>query len=1159
MSDYIHLHNHTHYSLQDGACTVDSLLKAAKNNGMHAVALTDHGVLYGIPEFYRKAKKEGIKPIIGMEAYVVVDSSRFERKQIDESTGKKKKPYNHLILLAKNMVGYKNLVKLSSLGFSEGFYYRPRIDMELLEKYHEGLICTSACVGGVVASSLANNDYKKAKEVAIRFKEMFGDDFYLEVQDHNIDKELAVLEQMPKLAKELSIKLVATNDCHYINKEDSIAHNILLMLSEKSGSGDYKNLRYGTDQIYFKSQEEMKNLFKHLPQAIENTLEIDEKTNLVFNYNEQHFPVFPIPDDSPAKNLDEYLEILALEGLQHRFKEITPEIKERFNYEVSVIKSMGFPGYFLVVQDFINAAKRNNIPVGPGRGSAAGSLVAYALGITNIDPLKYDLLFERFLNPERNSMPDIDVDLADDQRGDVIDYVKKQYGSECVSQIITFNRLSSKAVLKDVARVLGIPIATINGITKHIPSKFGKVYTIEQSLNEVAELKWVKESKEETIQNLVKYAKVLEGMNRNASKHASGVVIAPGAVSDFVPLSSYNAQEELVTQFNMKELEDNGLLKMDFLGLRTLTIIKDTLKLIKKNHNIELDIDDIPLDDESTYQLFSKGQTTGVFQFESPPMREYLKKLKPQSILDLTAMNALYRPGPMEFIDDFIDRKHGRKKIEYKHPILESILKETNGIIVYQEQVMQLANKVAGMSLAQADILRRAMGKKDLAAMKQQKVVFVDGAKKNKVSEKIATEIFDDIDKFANYGFNKSHAVAYSVVAYQTAYLKVHYTPEFLAANLTHEFGDKNKVTNFLEDCRKLKIDVLPPNINKPSKFFDVEKGKIRFGFSAIKNVGVSAVESIIKSKEKLGRNFKSLFDFCMVNDSRIVNKRVLEGLILVGAFDSLNKNRAQLYAAVEQVLAYTSKAASLKTKSFNSLFSSDEDDHNIPEPELPVVEDWSENEKLAREREVIGFYVTGHPLRKYEVEYNSFATIRLGETEEIEKINNIKACGVITELTTKIDKRGGTMAFFTLDDFTGSCECLMFSSTYEKYGKFLKPEAAVLLIGKPESSGDAIKLHIEEVIPIEQTRELLTKFVKIVVEENGDTETKLEELKNILEKHPGKVQVLLEVSSAKIGNKGFRLSLQVKITEKFVKEIHKVLGEESLYFLPSLTARHAK
>jgi len=1153
MSDFIHLHNHTHYSLQDGACTVDSLVKAAKADGMHAVALTDHGVLFGVPEFYRKAKKEGIKPIVGMEAYVVVDTSRFEKQRVEDATGRKRKPYNHLILLAKNMTGYQNLVKLSSLGFSEGYYYRPRIDLELLEKYHEGLVCTSACVGGVVASAIVNNDYPKAKRDAIRFKELFGDDFYLEVQDHKIDKELPVLEQMPKLAKELGIKLVATNDCHYIHKEDSVAHNILLMLSDKSGNADYKTLRYGTDEIYFKSQQEMKNLFKHLPDAIEHTLEIEEKTDLTYKF-ESHFPIFPIPEDSPAKSLEDYLELLAKEGLKTRFPEITPEISDRYKYEMSVIKAMGFPGYFLVVQDFINAAKKNNIPVGPGRGSAAGSLVAYALGITNVDPLKYDLLFERFLNPERNSMPDIDVDFADDQRGEVIDYVRQRYGTECVSQIITFNRLSSKAVLRDVARVLGIPIPTVNNITKFIPSKFGKVYTIDQALKEVPELSWVKDSKDEQIQNLVKYAKVLEGMNRNASKHAAGVVIAPGDVSNFVPLASYNAQEELVTQFNMKELEDNGLLKMDFLGLRTLTIIKDTLRLVKKNHNVDITIDDIPLDDPKTYQIFSKGQTTGVFQFESPPMREYLKKLKPQSIADLAAMNALYRPGPMEFIDDFIDRKFGRKKIEYKHPILESILKETNGIIVYQEQVIQIANKVAGMSLAQADILRRAMGKKDLAAMKQQKEVFVTGAKQNNISEKISTDIFNDIDKFANYGFNKSHAVAYSIVAYQTAYLKAHYTPEFLAANLTNEFGDKNKVTNFLDDCRKLKIDVLPPNINKPSKFFDVEKGKIRFGFSAIKNVGVNAVESIIQAKEKLGRNFKSLFDFCMVNDSRIVNKRVLEGLILVGAFDAINKNRAQLYSAVESIIAYTSKAASSKSKSLNSLFSGDEDDHNVPEPDLPNVEEWSENEKLAREREMIGFYITGHPLRKHEIEYLSFATMRLGENEEIErieKLSNVKACGVITELTTKIDKKGGTMAFFTIDDFTGSCDCLMFASTYKEYGKYLAQEAPVYLSGRPESSGDAIKLHIEEVIPLDQTREKLTKRVKISLEENGNTEEKLSMLKAILEKHPGRVQVLLEIHGNDYGIKGFLLSYQIRITDKFVKEVQKIFGEDSLYFLP--------
>ena len=845
MSDFIHLHNHTHYSLQDGACTVEGLVNAAVKHGMQSVALTDHGVMYGIAEFYKTATKAGIKPILGMEAYVVSEGSRFDRGKEDIKGKKRTKHYNHLILLAKNKIGYNNLSKLSTLGHTEGFYYRPRVDLELLQKYREGLVCTSACAGGVVAAHLVNNNYDLAKNTAKIYKEIFGDDFYLEIQDHNMEIEKPVLEGMPKLAKELGIKLVATNDCHYIEKDHALAHNILLLLSDKNGT-DYRQLRYGTDQIYFKSADEMKKLFKNYYGAIENTLEIDSKIDFKLDYGGYQFPKFPIPEDSPARTLDDYLELLATEGLNKKFPKITDEIKERFEFEIATIKKMEFAGYFLIVQDFINAAKKMKIPVGPGRGSAAGSLVAFTLGITNINPLDYNLLFERFLNPARTSMPDIDIDFADDQRGEVIDYVRNKYGANCVSQIITFNRLSSKAVIRDVARVLNIPIPTVNKITKYIPSKFGKVYSIDQALAEVSELKWVKDSKEEDIKNLIKYAKVLEGMNRNASKHAAGVVITPDDVSNYVPLANAVSQTDIVTQFNMKEIENAKLLKKDFLGLRTLTIIRDTVTLIKKNHGVEIDIDDIPLNDDKTLQIFSKGQTTGIFQFESAPMREYLKKLKPTSLIDLAAMNALYRPGPMEFIDDFIDRKFGVKETVYLHPELEPILKETHGIIVYQEQVIQIANKVGRMSLAEADLLRRAMGKKDLLAMKDQKNKFVLGAGANGISPKIAEEIFESIDKFANYGFNKSHAVAYSYIAYQTAYLKAHYTPEFLAANLTNEFGNKNKVSNFLEDCRKLKIEVLPPDVNNPSVYFDVDNGKIRFGMSAIKNVGISAVEEII-------------------------------------------------------------------------------------------------------------------------------------------------------------------------------------------------------------------------------------------------------------------------------------------------------------------------
>lgn len=1148
MSDFIHLHNHTHYSLQDGACTVDGLINAAQKHGMKSVAITDHGVLYGVAEFYNKAKKSGIKPIIGMEAYIVVDGSRFDRGKADEVNSKKRsKHYNHLIILAKNKQGYDNLSRLSTLGHTEGFYYKPRIDMELLEKYKEGLIITSACANGVVSVHLVNNDYEKARSVAKRFKDLFDEDFYLEIQDHGMDIDKPILESMPKLSKELGIKLVATNDCHYIEQDHAIAHNILLLLSDKNNT-DYTQLRYGTDQVYFKSSDEMKKLFKKYKGAIENTLEIDEKVNIKFDFEEHHFPDFPIPEESKAKNLDEYMELLAREGLEKKFKTISKEIEDRFNFEIKTIKEMGFAGYFLVVADFINNAKQKNIPVGPGRGSAAGSIVAYAMGITNVDPLKYDLLFERFLNPARRSMPDIDVDFADDKRSDVIDYVREKYGAECVSQIITFNKLTSKAVLRDVARVLKIPIPTVNKITKFIPSKFGKVYSIDQALAEVPDLKWVKESTETDIQNLLKYARVLEGMNRNASKHAAGVVITPDEVSKYVPLANAVSQQDIVTQFSMKDIENAGLLKMDFLGLRTLTIIRDTIDMVRKNHNKEIDIDEIPLDDEKTFQLFSKGQTTGVFQFESGPMREYLKQLRPASLNDLAAMNALYRPGPMENIDDFIDRKLSRKVVNYSHPILEPILKETYGVIVYQEQVIQIANKVGGMSLADADLLRRAMGKKDLKVMQEQKVVFTEGAVKNGVNKKIASDIFETIFKFANYGFNKSHAVAYSLIAYQTAYLKAYFPAEFLAANLKNEFENTDKITKFLDDCRKQKIEVLPPDINNPSLFFEAENGKIKFGMSAIKNVGVPAVKEIINAKNKLGRNFKSIYDFCINTDNRIVTKRALEGLVLAGAFHNINKNRAQLFESIESALTFAHKLQNSKMLSSDSLFGGTEE-VLLKEPELPDVKEWSEKEYLAQERKVIGFYLTDHPLRKYELEFNSFASIHLGETEGIEEKGDVRACGVVTELKTKFDKAGKMMAFFKLDDLTGSCECLMFSKAYDEFGKYVQDEEPVFAVGSLESSGDSVKMQVSKVIPMKNVANELTESIRLLVSKQKVSAEKLRLLKNIFEKSEGSIPVFINLTENGI-DKGKLFSLtenRVKITPELLNSLTSLLGDDAV------------
>ncbi len=1147
MSEFIHLHNHSHYSLQDGACTVDDIIQAAKRNEMKAVALTDHGVMYGIPEFYRKAKKEGIKPILGMEAYIVLEGSRFDKGQDDASAKKRNKNYYHLLLLAKNKEGYKNLSKLSTLGHIEGFYYRPRIDLEILKKYKDGLICTSACAGGIIAPHLINGDYNKARQTAKTFKEIFEDDFYLEIQDHGMDIEKPVLEGMTKLANELKIKLVATNDCHYIEPDHAIPHNILLNLSDKNGA-DYTQLRYGTDQIYFKSAKEMIKLFKKHKGAIESTLEIESKINVELEFNEYLFPKFPIPEDANTQSLEEYFEQLAREGLKKKFPNPSPEVIQRFEFEIDTIKKMGFAGYLLIVQDFINSAKRLQIPVGPGRGSVAGSLVAYTLDITDIDPLKYGLLFERFLNPERKSMPDIDVDFADDKRGEVIEYVRQKYGANSVSQIITFNRLSSKAVIRDVARVLKIPIPTVNKITKWIPTKFGKVYSIDQALNEVPELKWVKESKEPEIQNLIKYAKVLEGMNRNSSKHAAGIVITPGDVSDYVPLANAVSQTDIVTQFNMKELEYAGLLKMDFLGLRTLTIIRDTISLVEKNYGVKIEIDKIPLDDEKTYQLFWKGQTTGIFQFESAPMREYLKKLKPTSINDLAAMNALYRPGPMEFIDDFIERKHGVRKVEYLHPFLEGILKETYGVIVYQEQVIQIAHKIAGMSLAEADILRRAIGKKELATMKQQKEKFIKGAISNGLPVKIAEEIYSSIDKFANYGFNKSHAVAYSLIAYQTAYLKAHYTPEFLAANLKNEFDSTTKVTSFLEDCRKLKIPVLPPDINNPSVYFDVENGKIKFGLSSIKNVGVNAVEDIIQNRKRINRNFKSIFDFCQNVDTRIINKRTLESLIFAGAFDSISKDRASLHAAVEDALSFANKVKTSKLFAGNSLFGELAEEVKTVEPKLPSCKPWSDKYKLAKEREVIGFYVSEHPLRKFELEYKSFATIRLGETEELENLDIVKVGGVITNLKTKIDKSNKNMAFFTIDDFTGSCEAIMFSKTYEKYQKIVGEEECIFIVGKPESSGDSIKLQIEEAYSPKEIRERLLRDLKIFLDSEKHSSETISELKKIFEKNSGSTPVYLQLIS---GNKTgkpqifFLKDMRVNVTDELLNALTETLGEE--------------
>ncbi|MFH0733575.1 MAG: DNA polymerase III subunit alpha [bacterium] len=1146
MGDFVHLHNHSHYSLQDAACSVSALISTAKKYDMHALALTDHGVMYGVSEFYREAKKAGIKPIIGMEAYIAPFGSRFDKGLHNNVTGKKQRNYFHLVLLAKNKIGYKNLLKLCTIGHTEGFYYRPRIDLEVLKQYKEGLICTTACPAGPISSFLIEGDYEGAKKMAITYRELFGDDFYLEIQDHGLDVEKPILAGMPKLSKELGIKLIATNDIHYIEKEHAIAHNIMLLFSDKNPDTNYRELRYKTDEIYFKTSEQMKALFKNYKGAIENTLEIEEKIDLKLDFEGFQFPVFPIPADSKTTNYDEYFEELAIKGLHKRIANFTPEYEDRLRFEIDTIKTMGFTGYFLIVQDFINAAKAMGIPVGPGRGSAAGSLVAWALGITEVDPLDYDLLFERFLNPSRKSMPDIDVDFADDRRADVIEYVKQKYGENAVSQIIAFNKLSSKAVLKDVARVLKIPIPTVNSINKWIPTKYGKVFTIQQAIDTVPELKWVKNSEEPVIKELIKHAQILENLNRNSSRHAAGVVIAPSDVSNYVPLIRAGEDNMLVTQFDKDELDKAGLLKMDFLGLSTLTIIRNAITYIKENRGIEIDIEKIPLDDKLTFDLFAKGQTTAVFQFESTPMREYLKKLVPTSIKDLSAMNALYRPGPMEYINSFIARKHGKETVEYLHPLLEPILKETYGIIVYQEQVIQIANRVAGMSLADADLLRRAMGKKDTETMLKQKAKFIEESKKNNIPHESAISIFEDIDKFANYGFNKSHAVAYSIVAYQTAYLKAHYLPEFLAANLTRECGKADKVAILLEDCRKLKVKVLPPSINKPSVYFVVEDGIVVFGLSAIKNVGVGAVEEIIRAHEKLGRDFKGIYDFCCNVDTHIVNKRGLEGLVFAGAFDSTVGSRAQNFAAVEDALDYAAKAISSKNDNMFSLFEDDE--LEITEPELPRIAPWDLKQKLAKEREVLGFYLTSHPLSNFSTEYSSFSAGSLGEPETFTEGSVVNVCGVITDVKTKIDKSNKQMAFFKLDDFSGSCECLTFSKNYESCGSLIVEENTVMVKGRVEASGDGIKLHVEDIYHLHDARFKFTKKVILYLDDTLHDENTIKCIKNIGAKYGGTIPVYVSLRQ-ETTRRDFYSDIRIDICDECINQLLTLLGEDSIRF----------
>ena len=1141
-SEFVHLHNHSDYSLLDGAQRVEQLVNTIDDLNMDGVALTEHGNMFSTVPFYQKAQKAGINPIIGCETYVAVESRHNKKPQTGGGWGN-----NHLILLVQNQLGYKNLMKLVTAGYLEGFYYRPRIDMELLKDHSEGLVCLSGCLKGEIPEKMLNGDYEGARDAALKFSEIFSDRFYLEVQNHGIPEEEANIENMKKLAHDLSLPIVCTNDAHYSKKEHSEAHDIHICLGTGKDRNDPNRLRYATPEFYFKSQDEMHKLFKDVPGAIENTRKIAESIDFEIKTGEYHLPNFPIPEDESNTDPDEYLRKLVVDGAKNLYEEMTPKVNHLIDHELGVIKNMGFAGYFLITADFVQYAKNNKIPVGPGRGSAAGSLVSYALGITDIDPIKHNLLFERFLNPDRISMPDIDIDFCIERRGEVIDYIKTQYGETSVSQIITFGSMKAKQVIRDVGRVMGYTFSEVDRLAKAIPDELG--ITLESAIKKSPEFRKMSENE---YKELVEHSLVLEGMNRHASIHAAGVVIAPGDLTNYVPLYK-SSSGDITTQYDMKGLEDLGLLKMDFLGLRNLTVINKALELIElKGEKVQ--IDKVSMEEPEVYKLFANGLTIGVFQFESSGMREFLKKLQPTVIGDLIAMNALYRPGPMNNIDNFISRKQGNKKIEYPHPSLVPILEETYGIIVYQEQVMQIAHDIAGFSLSEADIMRRAMGKKDKKLMDELSVKFVSGAQEKNITKKKAEEIYALIEKFAQYGFNKSHSTAYAYIAYQTAWLKTFHAAEFMSANLTSEMSTIERVVTLINECKKLKIEVKSPDVNVSyTQFAPIDKSTISYGLNAIKNVGEKALESIIENREEEGP-FKSIFDFCSRIDQQKVNKRVLESLIKSGAMDSLSGSRAQNFDAIDTAIKYGQQLQNSGNKNQVDLFSVGDDKSSlIKTPELKEIEEWDEKKSLSFEKEVLGMYVSGHPLLEHADEIEEFTSVDFSDDLMLKKNEIVTVGGMVTKITKKYDRRNRAMAFFEMDCFGGTVEVIAFSDCFEKYENLIEEDAVIFINGKmaDDTNFSDLKVMADKIVSVENAREYFSRKLIINLAAQNVSPDDIEDLYEFARRFPGDCNLLFHLSNPNpaLSKPLTVLAHNIKIStdRNFVKQLRDKYGKENI------------
>ena len=1146
MSSFVHLHNHTHYSLLDGASRIEDLATTAKAYDMPAIAMTDHGNMFGAVEFYKTVKAAGLQPIIGCELYLA-PGSRKERRPV--RGGERADQTTHFVVLAQNAAGYRNLMKLTSAGYLEGFYYKPRVDMELLEKHSEGLIALSACAKGPLANLVVDGQMDQARVKCGQLKEIFEDRFYLEIQDHGLEFDKPINNAMIDFSREFDLPIVATNDAHYLNREDAPAQDVLVCIQTGKELNDPKRLRFATDSLYFKNTDEMSQLFGHVSGALENTVSIAESVDFELEMGVFKFPNFPLPEGYDS--LDAYLRKLSFDGMKARYDTITPELTARLEYELGVISQMGYPSYFLIVDDIARFAAEQGIPL-MTRGSGLGCMVAYTLGITNIDPISYGLLFERFLNPERVSMPDIDIDLADRERDKVINYVVEKYGKSSVAQIITFGTMGAKAAIRDVGRVLGMSYGDVDRVAKLVPSEL-KI-TLDRAIDQVPELRQMADGSG-TESQLIQYAKTLEGLARHASVHAAGVVITPGELTDYVPLYKPSNKDTIVTQYPGELMEDIGLPKMDFLGLQNLSVIQDALAIIKETAGDEIELDDIPLDDPKTLDLFRRGETTGIFQFHSGWLHEFLRRLRPDCVEDLIAMNALCRPGPLNggVVDDYIDRKHGRKEVTYHHAVMETALKETYGLIVYQEQAMQIARDMAGYTLGRADFLRKAMSKKQPEVMAEERRNFVDGAVENGIDQRIAEEVFGLIEYFGGYAFNKSHSAGYAVLAFQEAYLKVHYPVAFMAALLSNSMSNTEEIVVLINECRKMGIEVLPPDVNGSDKTFAMEGDSIRFGLCAIKNVGQGAVESIVEARKEYGL-FEEIFGLCENIDLRLVNKRVLESLIQAGACDSLEGHRAQLVEVLDTVIEGAQTRQNDREKGQTSLFELDGTGDGagleIHKPVMPLIAPWPASQELGMEKELLGFYVTGHPLKEYEEDLRAFTTAEMRRLDQANgRQENVVVGGIVTEIKPIVDRNGKTMAFVTLEDFSGSGEVLVFSEPYSMHRELVTIDSLILVHGHISKKEEDNKIIASEIIPLREARDKLVRSVVVTLNSDQVTDENITSLKDVFGTYPGDCDVMIEVSAPDQGpvNVKAGTSFRVRPTDELLKALRNTIGTKSV------------